>query len=119
MSIVGILSFVGGIFLSGVLLAQRIFFGTRAPGWTSILITVLVLQGVQMLMAGVLGEYVWRTLDQARSRLPYIVDYEAPPDRTRAGGSARDDARTGNKPNALPVNGRASRASGQIRDAVN
>jgi glycosyltransferase involved in cell wall biosynthesis len=35
---------------------------------------VLVVGGVQMLMMGVLGEYLWRALDEARRRPRYIVE---------------------------------------------
>ena len=35
---------------------------------------VLCSSGVIMLMLGILGEYIWRTLDAARTRPPYIVD---------------------------------------------
>jgi polyisoprenyl-phosphate glycosyltransferase len=87
MSITGISSSVVGIALSGVLAAQWIFFGIQPRGWTVILAAALILQGAQMLMTGVLGEYVWRTLDQVRNRVPYIVDYEALPNGARAGGA--------------------------------
>jgi len=29
---------------------------------------------MQMLMLGVIGEYVWRTLAQARNREPYVIE---------------------------------------------
>jgi dolichol-phosphate mannosyltransferase len=35
---------------------------------------VLVLGGVQMLMIGVLGEYVWRALGEARRRPRYLIE---------------------------------------------
>ena len=34
----------------------------------------LCASGILMLMMGILGEYIWRTLDAARTRPPYIVD---------------------------------------------
>lgn len=30
--------------------------------------------GIQMTMLGVLGEYLWRALDEARRRPPYVID---------------------------------------------
>jgi dolichol-phosphate mannosyltransferase len=30
--------------------------------------------GLQMTMLGVLGEYLWRTLDEVRKRPPYVID---------------------------------------------
>ena len=35
---------------------------------------LLVVGGIQMLMMGVLGEYVWRALDEARQRPRYLIE---------------------------------------------
>jgi dolichol-phosphate mannosyltransferase len=35
---------------------------------------VLVFGGVQMIMLGVIGEYLWRTLEQARKRPMYFIE---------------------------------------------
>jgi len=75
-SLIGVLSFLAGVAISIGLGAQRVFFGTRAPGWSSIMIAMFLLHGVEMFMIGVLGEYIWRALDQVRGRPLYIVDYE-------------------------------------------
>ncbi len=44
------------------------------PGWPSIMVVMLVLGGVQMMMMGVLGEYLWRALDESRSRPLYLIE---------------------------------------------
>jgi glycosyltransferase involved in cell wall biosynthesis len=87
MSIAGILCFGAAMVLSGALATRWMFFGARPHGWTWVLIAVLSLQAVQMMMMGVLGEYIWRTLDHVRGRAPYIVDFEALPDPANAGGA--------------------------------
>jgi dolichol-phosphate mannosyltransferase len=38
------------------------------------MITVLVIGGLQMLMLGVIGEYLWRVFAQVRGVQPYIVE---------------------------------------------
>jgi dolichol-phosphate mannosyltransferase len=43
-------------------------------GWTALMIVIIFLGGVQMIMLGVLGEYLWRILDQSRRRPPYVID---------------------------------------------
>ncbi len=48
--------------------------GTPIEGWASLMCVILCASGVIMLMLGILGEYIWRTLDAARTRPPYIVD---------------------------------------------
>jgi hypothetical protein len=36
-----------------------------------------VIGGLQLLMLGVLGEYLWRTLDEARARPRFVVEASA------------------------------------------
>jgi glycosyltransferase involved in cell wall biosynthesis len=50
-------------------------------GWTTLTILVTFIGGVQMVVLGVLGEYLWRTLDQTRKRPMYVIDriYQLPP----------------------------------------
>jgi dolichol-phosphate mannosyltransferase len=43
-------------------------------GWTALMVVVLVMGGVQLLMLGVLGEYLWRTLDETKHRPLFVVD---------------------------------------------
>lgn len=52
----------------------RIFHNVPVPGFATIVILISVTSGLQMIMLGTLGEYLWRTLDEARRRPPYIVD---------------------------------------------
>jgi glycosyltransferase involved in cell wall biosynthesis len=68
--IVSLLSFVFGFYV----LINKIFFGTHVEGWTSVMLAVLLLGGVQLVMIGVLGEYLWRALDEARGRPLYIIE---------------------------------------------
>lgn len=48
--------------------------GTGASGWASLMCVMLFGFGVIMLMLGVLGEYIWRTLDASRNRPPFIIE---------------------------------------------
>ncbi|MEQ1945544.1 MAG: glycosyltransferase family 2 protein [Bryobacteraceae bacterium] len=48
--------------------------GHPVEGWTSLMVVMLVLGGFQMLMMGVLGEYLWRVLDEARQRPLYLIE---------------------------------------------
>ena len=72
------LSFVFGVYV----FINQIFFGTRVMGWTSVMLAVLVLGGVQLLMIGVLGEYLQRILDEARGRPLYTVERAPGPSPT-------------------------------------
>lgn len=48
--------------------------GNPPPGWTTLIVAVLVLGGFQMLMIGVLGEYLWRVLDESKRRPQYLIE---------------------------------------------
>ncbi len=55
-------------------MVEKVTKGTPIVGWASLMCVVLCASGIIMLMLGILGEYIWRTLDAARTRPPYIVD---------------------------------------------
>lgn len=42
-------------------------------GWTSMMVILLLVSSFQMIGIGILGEYIWRTLDASRSRPNYII----------------------------------------------
>jgi dolichol-phosphate mannosyltransferase len=47
--------------------------GRAMPGWTSILIVVLVLGGLQMIVLGIVGEYIGRIYQEVKNRPIYII----------------------------------------------
>ncbi len=75
-----LLTGIGGIVaLSGFLYALNIvyayfFLETPFNGWAPIMIVTLIIGGLIMLMLGVLGEYIWRILDEVKRRPNYIID---------------------------------------------
>jgi dolichol-phosphate mannosyltransferase len=78
-TVLGIVAFLLAILFSIGLVVQRLVWGTEAPGWSSIMIALLILHGFELLAIGVIGEYVWRALDQVRPRPIYLIDYFKPP----------------------------------------
>jgi polyisoprenyl-phosphate glycosyltransferase len=73
MSYVGFLVALAGFVYAGVVIANY-FAGQPALGWSSLMVVVLVVGGIQMLMMGVLGEYLWRALDESRRRPRYLIE---------------------------------------------
>ena len=69
----GFLVALAGFLYAGFVIANALT-GHPAEGWSSLMVVVLVVGGLQMLMMGVLGEYLWRALDEARRRPRYIVE---------------------------------------------
>jgi polyisoprenyl-phosphate glycosyltransferase len=53
---------------------MRMAHGTPAQGFTTIVTLIALTSGIQMMMLGILGEYLWRTLDAARSRPQFVVE---------------------------------------------
>lgn len=43
-------------------------------GFAPVIIVLAFTAGLQMTMLGVLGEYLWRTLDETRRRPPFVID---------------------------------------------
>lgn len=43
-------------------------------GWTSLMVVVLLLGGVQLMVLGIIGEYLWRAHEEIKQRPLYIVN---------------------------------------------
>lgn len=71
---IGILISLLSFFLILILVIERIFMHIPIQGWTSIICLILLTSGVQFSILGMMGEYLWRTLDESRKRPVYIVD---------------------------------------------
>ncbi len=74
MSYLGMLFSVLGFAYALVVICLRLMTRTPVQGWSSLIVVVLVLGGVQMMMLGILGEYLWRTLEAARQRPIYFFE---------------------------------------------
>jgi glycosyltransferase involved in cell wall biosynthesis len=68
--VVSFISFVFGFYV----IISKLAYGTSVQGWASVMLAVLLLGGVQLTMIGVLGEYLWRILDETRGRPLYVID---------------------------------------------
>jgi len=74
MSIAGAIIATTGFLYALYIMAVRIIVGSVIQGWAAIMVVILVLGGIQLLMLGVIGEYMWRTLAQARNRDAYVIE---------------------------------------------
>lgn len=79
MSYLGILCSLSGFAYALLVIVLRLRNSTPVQGWSSLMVVVLVLGGVQMMMLGVLGEYLWRTLEAARRRPIYFLEETTEP----------------------------------------
>ncbi|HTS04208.1 MAG TPA: glycosyltransferase family 2 protein [Candidatus Eisenbacteria bacterium] len=74
MSYLGIICSLLGFAYALLVIIVRLKTQTPVQGWASLIVVVLVLGGLQMMMLGVLGEYLWRTLEAARHRPIYFLE---------------------------------------------
>jgi glycosyltransferase involved in cell wall biosynthesis len=74
MSYMGMLFSLLGFAYAILVFVVRLTTKTPVQGWSSLIVVSLVMGGVQMMMLGVLGEYLWRTLEAARHRPTYFLE---------------------------------------------
>lgn len=68
-AIVAFFAFIYGFYAIGL----KIFTNISIPGWSSILLMVSLLGGLQLLMIGILGEYLGKLFIESKKRPNYII----------------------------------------------
>jgi len=70
-----------GLFISTIsfiftlfIIINRIIKGNIYPGWTSIAVLISLLGGLILLTLGIIGEYLWRLLEETRKRPSFVID---------------------------------------------
>jgi glycosyltransferase involved in cell wall biosynthesis len=63
-------SILYGLYLVVVFFAR----GDLPPGYTSLILVILLLGGLQLLVLGMIGEYIGHLFDEAKGRPLYVVD---------------------------------------------
>lgn len=71
-SYTGVIVFLAGL-IYAVFAVINYFRGANIPGWTSLLVTLLLLGGIQLLSIGIIGEYLARIFNEAKSRPLYFI----------------------------------------------
>lgn len=71
---------IGGMLVSVVSLIMLIksfadyFHGNVVPGWTSMMVSIWVLGGLQLMAIGVIGEYIGKTYMETKRRPKYMIE---------------------------------------------
>lgn len=63
------LSFLAGLYF----VYKKIFYGIPVTGYASIIVAVFFVGGIQMLVLGIIGEYIGRTYQEVQKRPLYIL----------------------------------------------
>src|SRR5262249_38929168 len=72
-SIFGFFTALAGIAYLLFAFISRVRTGDIPEGWTSTVALILIIGGVQLLMIGIVGEYLARVYSEAKHRPSYII----------------------------------------------
>ncbi len=96
-SLLGILLAVAALIFGGQILIETLVYGQDVPGYPSLFVGMMVLGSVQLIMIGVLGEYIGKLLSEIKARPVYFVAEQS---LKSAKESARDAGKEAAKPRA-------------------
>jgi len=51
----------------------RLRGGIPERGFSALMVVLLVVSGTQLVVTGILGEYLWRILEEVRPRPPFVI----------------------------------------------
>ncbi len=73
---IGLIVFFGALIYSIILMARVALYGVDVPGYASLMVVLLILNGFQFLLIGLMGEYIGRVLVETKRRPIGIVRRE-------------------------------------------
>src|SRR3954466_2260404 len=92
-SLLGVLLAFSALIFGVSMLIEVVFYGVAVPGYPSVMVGLMVLGGVQLIMIGVLGEYIGKILSEQKARPIYFVaehSVKAAEDETGAARTAAE-----------------------------
>ena len=69
----GMLISAGSVAVAVWAVLARFVFHATVPGWTTVIVLVSLLAAVQLIMTGILGEYIGRIYEQVKARPLYVL----------------------------------------------
>jgi len=88
-SLLGVLLAAAAFIFGLQLLIETFVFGQSVPGYPSLVVGLMVLGGVQLIMIGIMGEYIGKILSELKARPVYFVAEHTL--KAAAGADAADD----------------------------
>jgi glycosyltransferase involved in cell wall biosynthesis len=73
LSITGIVISLFSIIIAAIICWYVLAKGSKVEGWASMMVAMLFLNGIQLMALGVIGEYLWRNIEESRKRPHYII----------------------------------------------
>lgn len=74
-TIMGFMVSIGSIFYAVYIIFHKIFYtDIQISGWSSLIVSITFLSGIQLIVMGILGEYISRIFDEVKRRPLFIID---------------------------------------------
>lgn len=73
-SLMGLFVFLGSLVVAVRIVYASIYLDTTVPGWSSIVLPIFLLGGIQLLSLGIIGEYIAKTYIETKRRPRYLID---------------------------------------------
>lgn len=74
----GFISAVGAFIYALVFFIKTLMFGDPVQGFPTLIVTILILGGLQLMATGILGEYIGRLFIESKQRPLYLLDEYSP-----------------------------------------
>jgi len=74
MTFMGFIISILGLLYAMFVVVKALFYGTPALGWPTVITVILIMGGLQLIMTGVVGEYLWRTFDETKRRPLFFIE---------------------------------------------
>ena len=74
-SIMGITVSLLSVAVAAFYILKKLTYGIGLPGFTTLVVAIFFLAGIQLITIGVIGEYVGRISDEVKQRPLYIVHH--------------------------------------------
>ncbi|WP_019155624.1 glycosyltransferase family 2 protein [Robertmurraya massiliosenegalensis] len=74
--LIGLISFLGSFVFALYFLFLK-FFGDTELGWTSLITSIWLIGGLQLIAVGLIGEYIGKIYKEVKRRPKYIIDIDA------------------------------------------
>src|SRR6202171_2681814 len=72
-SLFGVLLSLTALFFGGWIMFETLYYGESVAGYPSIIVGIMVIGGMQLLMIGIMGEYIAKILSELKGRPAYFV----------------------------------------------
>ena len=68
----GVLLATASLIFGGMMVFEAFYYGVSVAGYPSVIVGLMVLGGVQLIMIGVVGEYIGKILSEIKARPIYL-----------------------------------------------